>query len=172
MGANLMDFTPTLTAMIGLDYNSSSIGIDFGSAAQGVKKIQVIPDGSYTSHRVTQKTLDLYTSSDNSTYKIVPRSNWSFATDNKGVITITLTERVVTRYLKVHVKFDERDSGFSAKNKVTFLNDFVKMLRVYQEATSRTEEFQYNAAGNRTYQWVTLIQVKSYRCFAILSGYM
>jgi RHS repeat-associated protein len=157
-----MDFNPTLTAMMGLDYNSSSIGIDFGSTAQGVKKIQVIPDGTFTVHRVTQKTLDLYTSSDNSTYKIVPRSNWSFATDSQGIITITLTERIATRYLKVHVKFDERDTSFTAKNKATFLNDMAKMLRVYQEATSRTEEFQYDAAGNRTYQRVTLIQAKSY----------
>jgi hypothetical protein len=60
MGANLMDFIPTLTAMMGLDYNSSSIGIDFGLTAAGVKKIRVIPDGYYTSHRVTERTLRRY----------------------------------------------------------------------------------------------------------------
>jgi RHS repeat-associated protein len=157
-----MDFTPTLTAMMGLDYNSSSIGIDFGSVAPGVKKIQVIPDGSYTSHRITERTLVLYTSGDNSIYTVIPRSNWSFEKDKQGVITITLKERVAARYLKVHVKFDERDAGFTAKNKATFLNDLAKMLRVYQEATSQTEEFQYDAVGNRTYQRVTLIRAKSY----------
>ncbi len=31
-GATWMDFTPVLNAMIGLDYNSSSIGIDFGTS--------------------------------------------------------------------------------------------------------------------------------------------
>jgi RHS repeat-associated protein len=162
LGAKFMDFTPTLTAMMGLDYNSSSIGIDFGSVAPGVKKIQVIPDGSYMAHRVTERTLDLYISGDNSTYTVIPRSNWSFVKDTQGVITITLKERVAARYLKVHVKFDERDAGFTAKNKATFLNDFAKMLRVYQEATARTEEFRYDAAGNRTYQRVTLIQSTSY----------
>jgi YD repeat-containing protein len=148
--------------MMGLDYNYSSIGIDFGSAASGVKKIQIIPDGSYTSHRVSERTLDLYTSADNASYKIIPKNNWTFVKDKQGIITITLKERIATRYLKVHVKFDERDSSFTAKNKATFLNDLAKMLRVYQEATTRTEEFQYDAAGNRTYQRVTLIQSKSY----------
>ena len=162
LGAKIMDFTPVLTAMMGLDYNSSSIGIDFGTTASGVKKIQVIPDGKFTVHRVTQRSLDLYTSADNSTYTIIPRTSWTFATDSKGVITITLNERVATRYLKVHVKFDERDSYFNPKSKATFLNDFAKMLRIYQEATSRTEEFRYDAAGNRTYQQVTLIQSNSY----------
>jgi RHS repeat-associated protein len=162
LGAKFMDFTPTLTAMMGMDYNSSSIGIDFGSVAPGVKKIQVIPDGSYMAHRVTERTLDLYISGDNSTYTVIPRSNWSFEKDKQGVITITLKERMATRYLKVHVKFDERDAGFTAKNKATFLNDFAKMLRVYQEATTRTEEFRYDSAGNRTYQQVTLIQSTSY----------
>jgi RHS repeat-associated protein len=162
LGAKVMDFTPILTAMMGLDYNSSSIGIDFGSVAPGVKKIQVIPDGKFRAHRITQRSLDLYTSADNTIYTMVPRSNWSFATDSNGIITITFTESLTTRYLKVHVKFDERDSGFTAKNKATFLNDLAKMLRVYQEATSRTEEFHYDAAGNRTYQMVTLIHSNSY----------
>ena len=162
LGAKMMDFSPVLIAMMGLDYNSSSIGIDFGTTASGVKKIQIIPDGKFTVHRVTQRTLDLYTSADNSTYTIIPRTSWTFATDSKGVITITLKERVAARYLKVHVKFDERDSYFNAKSKATFLNDFAKMLRIYQEATSRTEEFQYDADGNRTYQRVTLIQSNSY----------
>jgi YD repeat-containing protein len=158
LGAKMMDFTPTLTAMMGLDYNSSSIGIDFGSVAVGVKKIQVIPDGSYTSHRITERTLDIYTSGDNSTYTIIPRTNWIFVKDGQGIITITLKEKIATRYLKVHVKFDERDTTFTAENKATFLNDLAKMLRVYQEASSQTEEFQYDAAGNRTLQRVTLIQ--------------
>jgi RHS repeat-associated protein len=162
LGAKYMDFTPVLTAMMGLDYNSSSIGIDLGTSASGVKKIQVIPDGKFTVHRVNQRSLDLYTSSDNSIYTIIPRSNWTFVTDSKGVITITLAQRIATRYLKVHVKFDERDTSFKAKSKATFLNDFAKMLRVYQESTSRTEEFQYDEDGNRKYQRVTLIQAKSY----------
>ncbi|HBF36110.1 MAG TPA: hypothetical protein DDW50_02185 [Firmicutes bacterium] len=60
------------------------------------------------------------------------------------------------------VKQRERDSYFAPTSKATFLNDFAKMLRIYQEAASRTEEFQYDADGNRTYQRVTLIQSKDY----------
>ena len=157
-----MDFTPILTAMMGLDYNSSSIGIDFGAVAPGIKKIQIIPDGKFRAHRVTQRTLDLYTSPDNTIYTMASRSNWSFTADGNGVITITLKESVATRYLKIHVKFDERDSGFTAKNKATFLNDLAKMLRIYQEASSRTEEFHYYAAGNRKDQIITLIRSNTY----------
>ncbi len=157
-----MDFTPILTAMMGLDYNSSSIGIDFGAVAPGIKKIQIIPDGKFRAHRVTQRTLDLYTSPDNTIYTMASRSNWSFTTDSNGVITITFKEAIATRYLKVHVKFDERDSSFTAKSKATFLNDLAKMLRVYQEATSRTEEFHYYAAGNRKDQIITLIRSNTY----------
>ncbi len=163
LGAKMMDFTPVLTAMMGLDYNSSSIGIDFGAVAPGIKKIQIIPDGKFRAHRVTQRTLDLYTSPDNTIYTMASRSNWSFTTDSNGVITITLKESVATRYLKIHVKFDERDSGFTAKSKATFLNDLAKMLRVYQEATLRTEDYQYDKAGNRTFQVVTLIHSNTYK---------
>ncbi len=162
LGVKMMDFTPVLTAMMGLDYNSSSIGIDFGAVAPGIKKIQIIPDGKFRAHRVTQRTLDLYTSPDNTIYTMASRSNWSFTADSEGVITITLKESVATRYLKIHVKFDERDSGFTAKNKATFLNDLAKMLRIYQEASSRTEEFHYDAAGNRKDQMITLIRSNTY----------
>ena len=53
----MIDFTPVLTATMGLDYNSSSIGIDFGTTASGVKKIQIIPDGKFTVRRVTQRDI-------------------------------------------------------------------------------------------------------------------
>ena len=161
-GAFFLDFSSHLTGMMRLDFNSSSIGIDFGSAIPGVKKILIIPDASITTHRVTQRTLDLYTSTDNSSYTLIPRNNWSYAKDSKGVITLTLTESLATRYLKIHVKFDERNADFSANDKAKFLNDLAKMLQVYQEATSRTEEFVYDAAGNRTLQRVTLVNTKDY----------
>jgi RHS repeat-associated protein len=80
----------------------------------------------------------------------------------KSQVTVTLTERTAARYLKVHVKFDDRDTKFKARDKASFLNDFAKLLRIYQEATSRTEEFTYDAAGNRTLQRLTLVQTNSY----------
>jgi YD repeat-containing protein len=162
LGSTAVNFATTTTAMMGLDYNSSSIGIDFGLTVKAVKQIKVIPDKAYRTHRIVERTLDLYTSSDNITYTTIPKAKWTFAKDDKGVITITLKDRTAARYLKVHVKFDDRDTKFKAKDKATFLNDFAKMLRVYQEATSRTEEFAYDADGNRTMQRITLVQTNSY----------
>jgi hypothetical protein len=80
-----------------------------------------------------ERTLDLYTSSDNITYTIIPKAKWAFAKDDKGVIKVTLTERTAARNLKVHVKFDDRDTKFKAKDKATFLNDFAKLLRVVRK---------------------------------------
>jgi hypothetical protein len=71
---------------------------------------------------------------------------------------ITLANRLATRYLKIHVKYDDRDIDFKPKNKATFLADLANMLGVYQEATSRTDEFRYDEAGNRTLTKITLIQ--------------
>jgi YD repeat-containing protein len=165
LGATAVNFAPTTTAMMGLDYNSSSIGIDFGTTVKAVKQIKVIPDKTYRTHRIVERTLELYTSADNITYKIIPKTKWMFTKDDKGVITITLTERTAARYLKVHVNFDDRDIKFKARDKATFLNDFAKLLRVYQGATSRTEEFSYDADGNRILQRITLVQTNSY-CYS------
>jgi hypothetical protein len=80
-----------------------------------------------------ERTLDLYTSTDNVIYTIIPKAKWAFVKDDKGVIKITLAERTAARYLKVHVKFDDRDTKFKARDKATFLNDFAKMLRVMRK---------------------------------------
>ncbi|TCL54575.1 RHS repeat-associated protein [Hydrogenispora ethanolica] len=162
LGASGMDFTPVLSGMMGLDYSASSIGIDFGTVAPGVKQLQLIPAKSAQTHRLVESSLDLYASTDNRTYRLIPRDGWEFAKDDRGVVTIRLKERLATRFLKVHVKFDDRDNRFTAKNKATFLNELAKILRVYQEATSRTEEFEYDAAGNRKLQRITLIQTAKY----------
>jgi hypothetical protein len=119
--------------MVRLDYNSSSVGIDFGTTVAAVKQIKVIPDKAYRTNRIVERTLELYTSTDNITYKIIPKAKWTFAKDDKGVITVTLKDRTAARYLKVHVKFDDRDTKFKAKDKATFLNDFAKMLRVVRK---------------------------------------
>jgi hypothetical protein len=119
--------------MVSLDYNSSSIGVDFGTTVSAVKQIKVIPDKAYQTHRIVERTLDLYTSSDNVAYTIIPKAKWTFVKDDNGVITVTLKDRTAARYLKVHVKFDDRDTKFKAKDKATFLNEFAKMLRVVRK---------------------------------------
>jgi hypothetical protein len=158
LGNGVFEFAPILSGLMGLDYHASSIGIDFGSVAPGVKRIELVPDKDYTTHRINENTIALYVSNDNMNYILIPRTDWEYQKDDQGVITLALKEKLATRYLKLHVKYDERGWDFKPVNKATFLNEIAKMLRVYQEATSRTEEYQYDATGNRKLSRVTLIQ--------------
>ena len=150
---------PTVSALIGLDRYATSIGIDFSGSAR-VKLIVLTPVNS--PHRLLkQKMLDLYQSADNSAYTIIPRKNWTFAIDSAGVITLTLNEAVVTRYLKVHVKFDDWDGDGNPIDHSQFMNELAKLLKVYQESDSQTEEYAYDAAGNRSLKKVSLIQTST-----------
>ena len=162
LGNGVFEFTPILSGMMGLDYHSSSIGIDFGSVAPGVKVIELVPDQNHTTHRIKENTIALYVSSNNLNYTLIPRTDWEYQKNDKGVITLTLKEKLATRYLKLHVKYDERGRDFKPVNKATFLNEIAKMLRIYQEATARTEEYQYDAAGNRKLLKVTLVQTAEF----------
>ncbi|NLW46279.1 MAG: hypothetical protein GXY86_02915, partial [Firmicutes bacterium] len=162
LGNGVFEFTPILSGLMGLDYHASSIGIDFGIVAPGVKKIELVPDKDYSTHRINEDTIALYVSSDNINYTLIPKANWEYQKDDQGIITLTLKERLATRYLKLHVKFDERGWDFKPVNKATFLNEIAKMLRVYQEADSRTEEYQYDLAGNRKLLRVTLARTLDY----------
>ncbi|NLW46456.1 MAG: hypothetical protein GXY86_03850, partial [Firmicutes bacterium] len=162
LGNGIFEFTPILSGLMGLDHHASSIGIDFGIVAPGVKKIELVPDKQHSTHRINEDTIALYVSSDNINYTLIPKTNWEYQKDDKGVITLTLKERLATRYLKLHVKYDERGWDFKPVNKATFLNEVAQMLRVYQEADSRTEEYQYDMAGNRKLLRVTLARTLDY----------
>ena len=162
LGRTWLNFYTDPGAVVGIDYNASSIGIDFGHTVPAVKKIVLAPGKEYQDHRVRAETLDLFYSNDNSTYMLIPRENWTYVQDENGVITLTLEETLSARYLKVHVKFDDRDLDFNPVDRATFLNELAKMLRVYQEASSRTEEYQYDAVGNRTELRLELVQTFYY----------
>jgi RHS repeat-associated protein len=147
--------------LVCLDYNASSIGVDFGRVAPGVKKILLVPGAGYAVHRITAETFDVYCSNDNSNYSLISRDDWDYGKDEQGVITITFKQAKAMRYLKIHVWYDERNSAFFLlQDKATFLNQLGKMLQVYQEATSQTEEYEYDAAGNRKLTKVTLVQTE------------
>jgi RHS repeat-associated protein len=150
--------------LVCLDYNASSIGVDFGRVAPGVKKILLVPGAGYGAHRITEETFDVYGSNDNSNYSLISRDDWEYGKDEQGVITITFKQAKAMRYLKIHVWYDERNAAFFLlQDKATFLNQLGKMLQVYQEATSRTEEYEYDAAGNRKLTRVTLVQAEESR---------
>ena len=145
-------------AVVSLDYDNTSIGLDFGAEAPGIKVIQLVPGAGQANHRITQGTFDIYTSNDNSSYTLISRNDWQYQRDNNGVITITFNQAQTMRYLKLHVWFDSRTELFSPDStQATFLNQLANMLHVYQQASSQTEEYQYDAAGNRTLTTVTLV---------------
>lgn len=162
-GAGELDFGMDSQALLALDYDSSSIGIDFGAVAPGVKQIVIAPDQAHQSNRLTDHALMVYTSNDNATYTLVPRANWTYSKAQDGSITLTLQNRLATRYLKLHVLFDDRDQNLQPVNQAQFLNQLAGMIQVYQEAPSRTEAFQYDAAGNRILQQITLVQSSTFQ---------
>jgi RHS repeat-associated protein len=163
LGTSWLNFSVNSQATMTLDFASTSIGLDFGTVAPGVKRIVLTPDKDHQNHRIGAGTFAIYTSNDNSNYTLVSGNRWTFV-NNNGVITISLNDndKLTTRYLKLHVKFDDRDTLFQPVNKAQFLNQLSKMLTVYQEATSQTEEYQYDPVGNRTLQKITLVQVSNY----------
>ncbi|HEY8464010.1 MAG TPA: RHS repeat-associated core domain-containing protein, partial [Bacillota bacterium] len=102
-----------------------------------------------------------FVSADNMVYTTFNRSDWEYSKNN-GVITLTFKQAIKLRYLKIHVKIDDRDQLFQPVDKATFLNELAKTVQVYQEVTGRTEEYQYDAAGNRMLLKVTLSQTNQY----------
>ncbi len=162
LGNGVIEFAPVLSGLMGLDYYASSIGIDFGAVVSSVKKVELVPDKNYSTHRINENTIGLYVSNDNMNYTLIPRSSWVYQKDKQGVVTLTVKQKIATRYLKLHVKYDERNRNFEPVNKATFLNEIARMLRVYQEAAVRTEEYQYDSAGNRSLSRVTLVQTAQF----------
>ena len=162
-GASWLDFFYDRQAVISLDYYSSSIGLDFGTTAPGIKKIVLTPDPDHHDHRIEQNTLSLYCSNDNLIYTPVPQEEWEFTKEENGTISLTLKERAAARYLKIHVLFDDRDQDFAPVDKATFLNELAGMLKVYQEADSRTEEYGYDAEGNRSSVKLQLVRTFQYQ---------
>jgi YD repeat-containing protein len=158
LGTSNLLFNINPQAVVSLDYDGSSIGLDFGAVAEGIKKILLVPGAGQVGHRIKEGTFDLYYSNDNVTYIAIPRSDCEYKADNNGIVSITLKQSKAMRYLKLHVWFDNRNVLFGALNRSTFINELAKMLRVYREADSRTEEYGYDEAGNRRLTRIMLIQ--------------
>ncbi|HEY8462507.1 MAG TPA: hypothetical protein VIM29_00520, partial [Bacillota bacterium] len=149
LGQGSLNFGANQQAVFKLDYASSSVGLDLGSSGNAVKKILLVPGDEYLNHRVDANALELFVSADNMVYTTFNRSDWEYSKNN-GVITLTFKQAIKLRYLKIHVKIDDRDKFFQPVDKAIFLNELAKTVQVYQEVTGRTEEYQYDPAGNRT----------------------
>jgi RHS repeat-associated protein len=157
LGIKQLDIQADTNSIVKLDYNSNSVGIDF-SKNVNIKKIELVPDAAGAINRITNKNITILRSSDNSIF--IPVNSWSYKKDSSGMITIVLANSVQARYLKIHCKFDDRDRSGNPADKAQFLNAISKMINVYQEASSMTEEYNYDSAGNRIYQRITVCSMK------------
>jgi RHS repeat-associated protein len=153
-GSKILDYT-TPEATVSLDYASSSIGIDFGEQyTPNVKIIKLIPDQDHQTTRLVKRGLEVFTSADNVHFTKV--TGFTFSKDSNGVITLTLTNAVQTRVVKIHCVIDDTVSGVSV-NKATFLNTLADMIRVYEAVDgTKVGTYAYDNDGNRKLRTVKL----------------
>jgi RHS repeat-associated protein len=153
-GSKILDYT-TPEATVSLDYASTSVGIDFGEKyTPNVKIIKLIPDKDHQTNRLVKRGLEVFTSSDNVHFTKV--TGFTFSKDSGGVITLTLTNAVQPRVVKVHCVIDDTVSGVSV-NKATFLNSLADMIRVYEEVDgTKVGTYEYDNDGNRTLRSIKL----------------
>jgi len=133
--------------------------MDFGNGPRRIRKIVLTPDEDHTTHRITGQTIELYKGDTFYQYEQIPGTSFTFEKDVNGVITITLNEVLENRYVKINVLFDERDKTYTPEDRAEFINILAAILAVYSEATSRTEEYEYDEAGNRTVERVALVHI-------------
>ncbi len=156
-GKKALDYGIDPTARISVDYNSRSIGIKFSETAH-IKKLEMMPEALITTHRIENRNFDIYTSNDNGTYTLVPKSSYAYTKDEHGKITILFNERLTTLFLKIHVLFDDRDRSFTPTNQAEFINTLASILTVYQESEYVNEWFAYDENGNRIRRDLTLVR--------------
>ncbi|TCL70684.1 RHS repeat-associated protein [Hydrogenispora ethanolica] len=149
-GRNQLNFELDPSAIINLDYKSSSIGLDFGFEISDIKKIKLVPDSSHVGHRLSRESFELLTSADNSNYTYIPNEQWDFKKNSDGTMEFDLKNPVSARFFKVHVLYDERDEDFNAKYSASFLNELSKILLVYRAPSLSKDEYHYDANGNRS----------------------
>ncbi len=156
-GKKAIDYGTDPTARISVDYNSRSIGIKFSETAY-IKTLEMMPEESAATHRIENRSFDIYTSNDNGAYTLVPKTGYTYIKDSHGKITIIFNERLVTLFLKIHVLFDDRDRSFTSTNRAEFINTLASILTVYQESEYVNEWFAYDENGNRIRRDLTLVR--------------
>ncbi|OCL26008.1 hypothetical protein U472_08250 [Orenia metallireducens] len=133
---------------ITLDYDSGSVGVSFGSEVEKISKIELKTTGM-ANHRISKRTLDIYYSSDNSSYTKLNPDSWEYQQDYKGDITIIIPDRITAKYLKIHSKYDDRNIDFDPVNKGEFTNILKNYIKVYRRETEATLVYDYDDVGNR-----------------------
>ncbi|HEY8462991.1 MAG TPA: hypothetical protein VIM29_03065, partial [Bacillota bacterium] len=150
-GDGILDFAISQFELIELDYAAGSIGVDLlGNFL--VTRVELYPNNP--NHRVEARHLSLYGSPDGFEYEKI--DGWRLEKKENGVLELALTNPVPTRYLKVHCTWDDWDDNFIPVHKGEFINTPQNIIAVYYEVNQRVEEYQYDAAGNRKQETITL----------------
>ncbi len=149
LGKKAVNFTLDPGTVVGLDYGSSSIGLDFGRQVAAVDTIHLKKDQPGSTYRVNQKALEVLYSNDNTTYTKVADSTWKFTDDGKGNYTLTLDEPIDAQVVKVHNKYDDRDEDLGFTDRAQFKNTLEKAISAEQKLNEATLGYVYDEAGNR-----------------------
>jgi RHS repeat-associated protein len=86
------------------------------------------------------------------------------------LLEIAMKTPVRGRYIKIKTDWDDRNDDFSHALKAEFENNVDKLIKVYYNAETRDEGYEYDALGNRTVESVTLKgkseEIKNYGYYA------
>jgi RHS repeat-associated protein len=135
-----------------LDYAAGSIGVDLLAPVK-ITRLEIKPNSPI--NRVTKaSSIRLYYSIDNNTYTRI--KDWQLTITDKGVLEIVLNAPIKARYFKVKSMFDERDyDNFSAIDQAQFKNTAEDLIHVYYLMDTRSEDYVYDAIGNRIHETIT-----------------
>jgi RHS repeat-associated protein len=140
------------TELIELDYAAGSIGLALGGTYP-VTRVELTPDSPV--HRVEERNLAVYYSTNNYEYTEVAQDDYKLTIDEEGRIRIIFNQPVSARYIKVKSYFDDRDENFEPVNKAEFVNEAQDIIKVYYYVSERAENYSYDAVGNRTEETIT-----------------
>jgi RHS repeat-associated protein len=142
--SNPVSFSVAPTTVVKLDYASRSLTVNLGTV-MGVNKIVLQPQRGL--HRVRERDLAIYSSSDNATYTLV--TGWVFNQNSDGSLVLQFPEIFSAQFVKVTTIWDDRDITNSPIDKATFLNTTAQLVQVWALSPSQVQDYRYDKAGNR-----------------------
>ena len=137
-----------------LDFAARSLILDLQTEADNISKVELIPE--VTGHRVPVEQIEIYYRNGFAFNKLA-RNKWVGTKDANGRITIKFTPLLETGELKIHCNYDDLDLWqMPLIDRSEFFNIPEKLVTVYQKFASRTENYEYDALGNRTVERILL----------------
>jgi RHS repeat-associated protein len=164
----------TAVSNVKLDYAAGSVGVNLGSEYQ-VTRIELTPQNQdIINNRVKPEDIRVFASVTSAqTYTEVPADQFTakYVLKNEvWIIEIVMKTPVNGRYIKIKTDWDDRNDDFTWADKTEFGNNVDKLIKVYYNAETRDEAYEYDALGNRTKESITLKgkseEVKNYGYYA------